>query len=149
MRLRSYEVHYMIAVIHVLILAFLPSLVSSLLLHSCSPSPIIIFNGIAWQDGGSQYHDDLNGTVLVNLLLDRALFDYCDLTKYNPEGIQPLLRAHNVLLEERREHNVLLEERREDRFVIIYNTYNQNCGDDATVSRKDVKYMSNIIDRPH
>ncbi len=50
-----------------------------------------IRNDIIWQTE----IDEANFT-LVNLALDRSLFDYCDLSRYTPQGIAPLLAAHGV-----------------------------------------------------
>jgi hypothetical protein len=38
----------------------------------------------------------LSNITLVNLVRDRALFDYCDLTQYTPLGVAALLDAHQV-----------------------------------------------------
>jgi hypothetical protein len=34
--------------------------------------------------------------VLIDINMDRALFDYCDKSKYNPAGIAKLVLAHNA-----------------------------------------------------
>ncbi len=54
-----------------------------------------IVNGIVWQDDGPQTWDSyLNGSVLVDIMLDKSLFDHCSLSSYSPQGIAPLLRTY-------------------------------------------------------
>ncbi len=33
---------------------------------------------------------------LINLQYNRDIFDYCDISKYTPEGVEMLLQAHHV-----------------------------------------------------
>ena len=42
------------------------------------------------------WREDINEAnfTLVNLIHDRAVFDYCDLSHYTPEHILPLLQAN-------------------------------------------------------
>jgi hypothetical protein len=41
-------------------------------------------------------HFDMYNLTVVDLTRDVDVFDYCDLSKYNPLDIQPLLRAHGI-----------------------------------------------------
>ena len=41
-------------------------------------------------------HFDMHNLTVVDLTRDVGVFDYCDLSKYNPLDIQPLLRAHGI-----------------------------------------------------
>ncbi len=37
-----------------------------------------------------------NNLTLVDIHLDRNLFDYCDLSNYNMDSVRPLLRYHGI-----------------------------------------------------
>ena len=42
-------------------------------------------------------HFDMHNLTVVDLTRDVSVFDYCDLSKYNPLDIQPLLQAHGIV----------------------------------------------------
>ena len=44
----------------------------------------------------SPAHFEMHNLTVVDLTRDVGVFDYCDLSKYNPLDIQPLLRAHGI-----------------------------------------------------
>jgi hypothetical protein len=51
-----------------------------------------IQNGIEWQRV-----NETDSFHIINLSLDRSVFDFCDLTQYTVEGVLPLLKAHGNL----------------------------------------------------
>jgi hypothetical protein len=65
----------------------------------CSPSDPVtctmglrmpLYSTIPWRD---QFEPVYNAT-LINLLADRTIFDFCDLSSYSLSGIIPLLKHH-------------------------------------------------------
>ncbi len=105
-----------------LMLLPMPLIVAGDLLLSCSPldnvnKSVPLFNGITWQKDG-ETNNALDGKVLVNLQLDRSIFDYCDALLYNREGISNLLIAHSL------NYN--------DSFVALFDTNNAaECADSS------------------
>jgi hypothetical protein len=49
-----------------------------------------LYSSIKWRDN----FDPVYNATLINICADRSLFDYCDLSKYNQESVQPLLLRH-------------------------------------------------------
>jgi hypothetical protein len=47
---------------------------------------------LLWQAGNIEERN----FTLVNLALSKDIFDWCDLSQYTPQGIQPLLAAHGI-----------------------------------------------------
>ena len=53
--------------------------------------PTFVRSNLLWKE----YVHEVNFT-LVSIVSDQALFDYCDLNRYTPEGIAPLLQVHGL-----------------------------------------------------
>ncbi len=61
-------------------------------------SPISHINCIGTLYSTLKYREDFNisGASLVNLQIDRSVFDYCSLASYTLAGVQPLLDMYKV-----------------------------------------------------
>ncbi len=70
---------------------FHPSLASLVVEAGSDASVGPIWSDLAWREALNE-----TGVTLINLTLNRSLFDYCDLSQYTREKIAPLLSAHYV-----------------------------------------------------
>jgi hypothetical protein len=81
---------YSIAVMHFLLL---PLSCASLVYRTSTGREVTI---PVYSDLMAPAHFEMHNLTVVDLTRDVGVFDYCDLSKYNPLDIQPLLRAHGI-----------------------------------------------------